>query len=80
MPKLVLIAGLMFCLITGYSQAGSLDINFGIHGITNTNILDINSEGEGAFSVAIQADGKILIAGTASYLSVIYRYNNDFQA
>jgi uncharacterized delta-60 repeat protein len=62
-----------------FSQAGSLDSSFGTNGRI---ITDINSGVDSAFSVAIQSNGKIVVAGTsfntgsANDFSVV-RYNTN---
>lgn len=52
--------------VNGFSQAGTLDPAFGIVGKTFTNFIGSNSY---ATSTAIQADGKIVVAG--------YNYNGS---
>ncbi|HYV93476.1 MAG TPA: T9SS type A sorting domain-containing protein [Chitinophagales bacterium] len=61
-----------------HAQAGSLDPSFGTGGIVTA---DFESLGEIGFSVAIQNDGKIVVAGE-SYNGtdpdfILARYNND---
>lgn len=54
-----------------YSQAGSLDTSFGTGGKVVTSF---NSGADKAYGVALQSDGKIVVAGY-SYSSI---YGNDF--
>lgn len=61
-------------------QAGTLDTSFGQNGLVLTDN-GINSYDQGN-KILVQADGKILIAGTAnvstnSSFTVVYRYNPD---
>ncbi|MCK9451770.1 MAG: T9SS type A sorting domain-containing protein [Bacteroidales bacterium] len=60
-----------------YNTDGSLDQSFGENGIVTTSI-DISDFGK---SVAIQADGKIVLSGhvqdATSYHAVVVRYNAD---
>ena len=60
-------------------SAGKLDLTFGIDGLVTT---DFGSTSDGAGSVAIQADGKILVTGTtvppgAGADFALARYNSD---
>jgi uncharacterized delta-60 repeat protein len=48
--------------VARYNPDGSLDDNFGAHGIVNT---DLGSENDDATGLAIQSDGKIVLAGVA---------------
>jgi uncharacterized delta-60 repeat protein len=63
-----------------YNNDGSLDASFGIGGKVTT---DFGSFNDNAFSVTVQADGKILASGYASNVSgiteqfAIARYNTD---
>ncbi|WP_291116837.1 T9SS type A sorting domain-containing protein [Flavobacterium sp. UBA6135] len=64
----IVVAGMTTSAVTGrdfacvrYNIDGSLDTSFGTNGIV-TNDIQIGSDDE-AFSVAIQADGKIVLAG-----------------
>jgi uncharacterized delta-60 repeat protein len=57
-------------LLARYNPDGSLDPTFGSSGKVTTDI----GEHEGAYAVAIQADGKIIIAGRA----VFYHDDYDF--
>ncbi len=78
---LFLIAGIIVLGITSataYAQPGSLDNTFGSGGIVTTPIGPTDDYGN---SMAIQSDGKIVVAGTsgngfAVYFSVL-RYNTD---
>jgi hypothetical protein len=55
----LLVVALIFS-VEGFSQAGALDLAFGIAGKVITNINNINAGNEYAFSSAIRADGKII--------------------
>jgi len=57
-----------------YNQDGSLDIDFGVGGKVRTNV----SGGEGN-AVAIQSDGKIVVAGYCCYPAdiTVVRYNTN---
>jgi uncharacterized delta-60 repeat protein len=61
-----------------YNQNGSLDTSFDADGKV---ITDIGGDFDGAFSVALQQDGKIYVAGTSDngtdYDFAIVRYNPD---
>ena len=63
-----------------YSQNGPLDLTFSTDGKVTTKL---DSSNCGAGALAIQADGKIVIAGNASWsngwvrASVLLRYNSD---
>lgn len=66
-------------------QAGSLDTSFGADGKVATNIsngLDISNGVDIISSMALQADGKIIVAGasgagTYTYKRIVARYNSD---
>jgi len=64
--------------LTRYNSDGSLDASFGANGIVTT---DFGGSFEGAWSVAIRADGKIVAAGLTSISGVtkfaLARYNID---
>lgn len=75
--KKILFAAILFNSLTLFSQYGSLDTSFGTGGKVVTSI---NSGADKAYSVALQPDGKILVAGmTTSALTgkdfVCIRYN-----
>ena len=61
-----------------YNPDGSLDNSFSLDGIETT---DIGINDNGGFSVAIQADGKIVVAGYSTIGTdddfALVRYNND---
>lgn len=60
---------------TVYGQAGSLDLSFSSDGIVTTDLGSNNDEGE---SVAIQSDGKIVVAGNGGSAGFnLVRYNGD---
>ncbi|MCP4309551.1 MAG: hypothetical protein GY788_32675, partial [bacterium] len=62
-----------------YNADGTLDTSFGGTGIITTDITGPSDEG--AESVAVQSDGKILVAGThdngSDNVFALVRYNND---
>jgi len=58
-----------------YNSDGSLDNNFGDGGKVVTSIK--NSLYENAFTMAVQADGKVILAGRAGSDFALVRYNND---
>jgi uncharacterized delta-60 repeat protein len=64
--------------VSCFSQAGSLDLDFGTDGIVINNL---GSDCEKAYSVAIQSDGKIVVAGEFRIgfddAFLVARYNND---
>jgi uncharacterized delta-60 repeat protein len=58
-----------------YNTDGSLDATFGTGGKVAT---DFASEGDEAFSVTLQADGKIVVVGaTTTTMGLLVRYNAD---
>jgi uncharacterized delta-60 repeat protein len=62
-----------------YNVDGSLDSTFGSAGKVKTNFSGMNDEGKG---LAIQSDGKLLLAGSANFTSTtpdfaLARYNAD---
>ena len=64
------------CLLPTFSfaQPGSLDLSFGTGGIVTT---DFGSDYDWAYSVAIQTDGKLVVAGTSLGDFALTRYNTD---
>src|SRR5260370_18305093 len=78
-------AALLFSLVNCFSQPGSLDVSFGPSGKVSTNIIDLNKSNDAIQAMAIQADGKIVVAGITSapnipnsaIPSMIIRYNPD---
>jgi len=82
----IVAAGCTFCALgvadfalVRYNVDGSLDATFGIGGKMTT---DFSGRRDGAFAVAIQADGKIVAAGCTACEQVagdfaIARYNSD---
>jgi uncharacterized delta-60 repeat protein len=76
---------LAFCLVlivvlpAPRSQASlnavrNLDSTFGTGGLVTTNIGRVNSRGT---AVALQSDGKIVVAGEANHIFTLLRYNSD---
>jgi uncharacterized delta-60 repeat protein len=65
--------------VTRYNVDGSLDLSFGIGGRVST---DFNLGDDEAFAVALQFDGKIVVAGSSfsnggTYDFALVRYNSD---
>ena len=64
--------------LTRYTTDGSLDTNFGDNGIVTT---DVGGGNDSGYSIAVQADGKILVAGYShngtNYDFALTRYNTD---
>ena len=58
-----------------YTQDGQLDSAFGENGKVTTDFE--NGEADIGYSVTIQADGKIIVAGQANNEFALARYNND---
>jgi len=68
--------------IARYNTNGSLDSSFAGDGkqathISSVNTGDYNSTNEAANLIAIQKDGKIIIAGLSSHVLSLVRYNTD---
>ena len=63
-------------VLARYSSDGTLDAGFGSNGYA---VLDVVGDGERAYAMAVQPDGKILIAGraAASVGLFVARYNAD---
>ncbi len=65
-------------LVTRYTTTGSLDSTFGSFGIVKT---DIGISDDRAFALAIQPDGKIVVAGSTNtvtgYHLAVARYNKN---
>lgn len=65
--------------IVRFRQDGSLDSTFGVNGKVTTT--KFGSSGSKAYSIALQTDGKILVAGYTNigikYVFAIARYNNN---
>lgn len=77
MRKLLIYTLFLFCPCV-YAQDGSLDHTFGIAGKVTTELGSNKDEGH---SMAIQSDGKIVVAGNVAYGSTwdfaVVRYNTD---
>jgi len=58
-----------------YNVNGSLDTSFGIGGVVITDVLP--GSADAAFDVAIQSDGKIVVAGSTNADFMIARYEAD---
>jgi uncharacterized delta-60 repeat protein len=65
-------------VVVRYHSSGSLDSTFGGDGIVTT---DVGGAGDEGVSVALQSDGKIVVAGyriaSADYDFAVVRYNTD---
>lgn len=61
--------------IARFNTNGSMDMGFGINGITKTSLN--NNTDDAGNAVAIQSDGKILIAANSLCDAVILRYNSN---
>src|SRR5580765_1704166 len=65
-------------IVARYNPDGSLDTTFGLVGMVLT---DVTGDSDYALAVAIQPDGKIVVAGSGSGASVssalLVRYNSD---
>ncbi|MEW6357667.1 MAG: choice-of-anchor D domain-containing protein [Planctomycetota bacterium] len=57
-----------------YNTDGSLDTTFGVNGIVTT---DFAGGSDISYALAVQSDGKILLAGEASGYFALARYNTD---
>lgn len=79
---LALLLAMLFCSsIFTLAQAGSLDPTFGTGGIVTTPNTNTGCPGNVNCSIAIQSDGKIVVAGEASSIDTgelaIARYNTN---
>ena len=65
-----------YLIILRYSSNGSLDMSFGLGGQVTTSIAQANLIGR---TVALQPDGKIVVAGTLNYSQslLLTRYNTN---
>ncbi|MGF1933640.1 MAG: putative Ig domain-containing protein [Nostoc sp. ChiQUE02] len=73
----IIVAGVSinnFALVR-YDSNGSLDTSFGSNGIVTTDIGSKTTDT--AYSVSVQADGKILVAGSSSSNFALVRYNSN---
>lgn len=69
-----IMCALLFAPTLCLAAAGDLDLTFGDGGLV---ITDIDGSHTGAEDVAIQADGKILVAGDLGWDFALARYNPD---
>lgn len=67
---------LVFSPVVGWSAPGDLDTSFDIDGIVIIDVAGINSPDD-ARAVALQPDGKILVAGTTNNSFSLLRLNSD---
>ena len=78
MKKIILLSSILqFLFFISYAQPGSLDHSFGIDGKVTTNI---GSGGNYGYSVALQSDGKIVLAGYTNDSTedfALVRYNSN---
>lgn len=67
----------LICNFKLFAQAGTLDLTFGNNGITLSNFPDYNE----GYSVAMQADGKIVVGGYSGNYTMedfaVWRYNSN---
>jgi uncharacterized delta-60 repeat protein len=68
--------------VARYNTDGSLDTTFGFYGTVRTYLNGSNAANDVAYSVAVQTDGKIVVAGKTHYLYNysqfgVVRYNVD---
>ena len=69
---------LIFYFFSGFSQAGTLEANFGIGGINYTNITNQSRTFDTRlFAVALQEDGKIVTVGTTANPTAVSRFKQD---
>jgi len=72
---LCIVLGFAFLPVRAQGSAGDLDINFGVGGKVTT---DFTSGSDPAYALAIQADGKIVVAGATGFGDfALSRYNPD---
>lgn len=74
----ILVAGVQFgttqdLVIVRYNTDGNIDNTFGTNGLV---IEDINGDNEIAYDIALQADGKIVIAGVSNQDFMVSRYTS----
>jgi len=60
--------------VVRYKSNGSLDTTFSGDGIVTTNLGGITDDGN---SIAVQSDGKIVVAASGSYPLTLLRYNSN---
>ncbi len=71
--KLIVVGGSAVFSVVRYNTDGSLDASFGAGGRVTTNF----GNSDRAKAVAIQADGKIVVAGTSGVDFALARYNTN---
>jgi uncharacterized delta-60 repeat protein len=59
----------LYCVLARYTAAGQLDPTFGTGGIVRTNIFEYHTQ---IYALGLQADGKIIAAGSATDRDVPY--------
>jgi uncharacterized delta-60 repeat protein len=64
-------------LVMRYNSNGSLDSSFGNAGIVTTKLWDGNNQDARLGSLALQSDGKIVVAGMGGDYFGLARYNTD---
>ncbi len=64
-------------VVLRYNSEGSLDTSFGVDGIVITEVGGSGNVPDIANSVALQPDGKIVVAGQTSGDAAVVRYNTD---
>ncbi len=73
----VLCASLLCTSTVAAAQAGNLDTTFGTNGIFTFSLSTINGSNSQANAVALQSDGKIVVAGQMGSRSGLLRLNTD---
>jgi uncharacterized delta-60 repeat protein len=78
LKKIFILSAFLKLPLASMAQDGSLDFTFGTNGIVTTSVGTVADAGE---SIAVQNDGKILVAGTSFNGStssfLLTRYNSD---
>lgn len=78
MNKPYLLVFLLFSSVATFAQSGTLDLTFGSDGVVTTAVDPNYNMAE---TTIVQADGKILVAGSAgtpsTYQMAVARYNED---
>ncbi|MEO8763563.1 MAG: T9SS type A sorting domain-containing protein [Ginsengibacter sp.] len=62
-----------FIALARYNTDGNLDTNFGVNGIVKSDFGTL----EYGFSMAIQNNGKIVVAGLVDFVPIVIRFNDD---
>ena len=70
----LILLGIYVLPVVVFAAAGSLDTNFGNDGIVTTNVFSSYEEGK---AIAIQSDGKIVVAGSSNSDFGLVRFEPD---